>query len=94
MKNKPVSLQQVLKQELKNPNFRQEWEKSESAYQVGRQLIQARIEANLSQRDLARRANTTQAVISRIESTSVNPSIGLLDRLARALGKTLQIRFV
>ncbi len=94
MSNKPVTFRQILQEELKNPAFRWEWEESEAAYQVGRQIIQARIEQNLSQRELAKKAKTTQAVISRIESLSVNPSIKLLDRIARALGKTLQIRFI
>ena len=94
MKKPTDDLDKTISRLMKNPSFRREWEKSEAAYQVGRQLIQARIEKKISQRELAKKANTTQAVISRIESLSVNPSIELLDRIARALDKTLQIKFV
>lgn len=54
-------------------------------------LTQARISQKLSQRELAKRAGTTQAVISRIENEEVNPSIGLLERLGKALGQNLLI---
>jgi len=78
----------------KNPEFQKEWKQSEIEYQLGRQLIQARIDNNFTQQELAKRAGTTQAVISRIESMSVSPSIQLVDRIAGAFGKSLQIRFV
>ena len=32
------------------------------------------------------------AMISRIENLSVNPSIGLFDRISQALGKKLEVR--
>lgn len=37
------------------------------------------------------KAKTTQAVVSRIEQMTMNPSLGLIDRLAGALGKRLVI---
>lgn len=92
--NQPVTLDELLTHELKDPTFRKEWEAERSERELGRQIIQARIDSNLSQRVLAQKANTTQAVISRIESMSVSPSIQLVDRIARAFGKTLQIKFV
>ena len=82
-----------LKELLRNPAFKKEWEDSEVEYQIGRRLIEARLKRNISQRDLAKKANTTQAVISRIEAMNSNPSIGLLKRLAEALGTKLKIGF-
>lgn len=90
---KKVTLNEIVKKNLKDPKFRKAWEESEAQYQATRQLIKARIEQGLSQRELAQKADTTQAVISRIENMSVNPSIGLLDRVAHALGKRLEIHF-
>lgn len=86
-----LTLDKYIEDKLQNPCFREEWEKSETAYQITRQLIAARLEKNLSQRNLAEKAATTQAVVSRIESMSTNPSIGILERLARALGKRLEV---
>lgn len=82
-----------LNEQLKDPEFKREWDKSEAAYQVTRTLIQARIDGKISQRQLAKNAGTTQAVISRIENMSVSPSVSLLYRLATSLGKRLEIRF-
>lgn len=83
-----------LEEQLKDPEFRKEWEKSEDAYQVTRALIAARIEKKVSQRELAKRAKTTQAVVSRIENMSASPSIKTLSKLAKALDKKLEIKFV
>jgi len=85
-------LDKTLSRLIGNPAFRQEWSKNEIQYQLGRQIIQVRIMRKFSQSTLAHKAGTTQAVISRIESAGVSPSIQLIDRIARALGKTLEIR--
>lgn len=79
---------------MKKPEFRKEWEVNEADYQLGRQIIQARIDRRISQSDLAKKANTTQAVISRIESMSVSPTLQMASRIAKALGKNLELRFV
>lgn len=86
-----LTLDNYIEERLKDPRFRKEWEKSEVPYQITRQLIAARLENGMSQRMLARKAKTTQAVISRIENMSTSPSIGLLERIARALGGGLEV---
>ena len=91
---KDITLDDYLKQQLKNPKFKKGWEKSEAAYQLTKALIEARLKGRISQRELAKRAGTTQAVISRIENMNVSPSIRLLQRIANSLGKKLEIRFV
>ena len=90
---KDLTLDDYLKEQLKNPKFKKEWDKLEPQYQVTRELIKARIEGKISQRELARKAKTTQAVLSRIENMTVSPSIGLLQKIASALGKNLEIKF-
>lgn len=90
---KKLYLDDLLKEQLKDPEFKKEWDKSEAAYQVGRQLIKSRIEKKMSQRQLAKKAKTTQAVLSRIENMSVSPSVNLLQKIAWALGKKLEISF-
>src|SRR3989338_10672800 len=88
-----LTLDEYLKEQLKDPDFKKEWEKSEVAYQVTRELIWARIQGRISQRQLAQKAGTTQAVISRIENMTVSPSISLVQRIANSLGKKLEIKF-
>lgn len=85
------TLQDHLKELLKDPEFKKEWEDSEVEYQLGRKLIEARLKNKMSQRDLAKKIGTSQAAISRIESMSGNPSLNLLKRIASALNVKLQI---
>lgn len=87
------TLEDDLKKRLKNPAFRKVWEESEVEYQLGRKLIEVRLKRNISQRELAKKAHTTQAVISRIEGMNCNPSVGLLKKLAGALGLKLKVGF-
>lgn len=92
MKNKLIyTLQDDLKERFTNPEFKKAWEKSEPEYLLAKRLIEARIANKLSQRSLARRVSTSQAVISRIETMSGNPSLSLLKRISTALNGKLKI---
>jgi len=53
-------------------------------------LRYARRKANLSQRELGRRAGVTQATISRIEEGLISPRFDTLERLLDACGFQLQ----
>lgn len=93
MKNKLYTFEEDLKRRLGNPAFRKEWEASQAEYELGRILIEKRLTKHLSQRDLAKKAKTTQAVISRIESMNSNPSLFLLKKIASALDSKLKVAF-
>ena len=90
---KDITFDEYLKRQLKKPKFKKEWDKLQPQFEITRELIKARVEKKMSQREIARRAKTTQAVLSRIENMTVSPSIGLLQRIASALGKNLEVRF-
>jgi len=94
MRNKLYTLKNDLEKRLKDPEFRCLWQESEVEYQLARSLIEKRLKEKISQRHLAKKANTTQAVISRIESMNSNPSLRLLKRIARALNSRLEIRLL
>lgn len=91
---KTYTFRQDLKERLKDPEFKKAWEESEAEYQVSRAIIAARLSKKISQRELAKKANTTQAVISRLESMSANPSISLIQKVAAALNLKLKIQLV
>jgi len=94
MKNKlGFTFEKDLAKRLKNPAFRKAWEESEPEYLLARQLIEKRLKRKLSQRALARKVKTTQAVISRIETMEANPSLNLLKRIAGVLGTKLALNF-
>lgn len=63
-----------------------------NAMELGRKLAGLRLEAGLTQLEVARRMGTTQAAISRMESGRVLPSLVVLDKFAQATGRTLELR--
>ena len=81
-----------LKKRLKNPEFKKVWEESEPEYQLAKQLIGKRLKQKMSQRDLAKKVGTTQAIISRIETMQANPSLSLIKRIAQTLNLKLDLR--
>lgn len=91
---KKYTFKEHLKESLGDPEFKKAWEESEVEYQISRALISARLERKISQRELARKANTTQAVISRLEGMNANPSVGLIQKIASALSLKLKIQLV
>lgn len=87
-------LERCLNEQLKDPEFKKAWEDFQPELQLMNQIIGERIEQNISQKELADRMGTKQANISRIENGNANPSLDFLKRLAKALGKKLEIKFV
>lgn len=87
-----MTFDQYFENSLKNPEFKKLWENSELEYQISRQIIKKRLEKKMSQQELAKRAKTTQAVISRLESSDINPSLNLLERISLGLGSKLNIQ--
>ena len=62
---------------------------------IGQVIHAARVEAGLTQQQLAKLVDTTQSVISRLEDADYHGhSVAMLRRIAEALGKRLEIRFV
>ncbi len=76
---------------LKDPELVKELEKNEAEYQLIKEIIQARLEQNLTQNDLAQLIGTRQSNISRLENGNANPSLDFLEKIASALGKKIEI---
>lgn len=62
---------------------------SSSRSLLGPRVRQARIDAGLTQAELAERASIADATLSRIERNRLVPSIALTTRIASALGLTV-----
>ena len=54
-------------------------------------IIKRRIERGLTQKELARKIDTKQSAVSRLESGSYNPSTAFLQKVADALDARLKI---
>ncbi|NLA95343.1 MAG: helix-turn-helix transcriptional regulator [Clostridiaceae bacterium] len=83
-----------LGQELKNPQFREEWERLEPEFQIIKVLLEGRNEKKITQKELSLKTGIAQGDISKLEQGRANPSIRTLQRLAKGLGKELRISFV
>src|SRR4051795_1668396 len=81
-----MNFRDFLKEELEtDPEFRREWEESEPAAAIIRTLVGARSRLKWTQKELAERMGTTQANVSRAETTGeVSPEF--LARFAAAAG--------
>lgn len=63
--------------------------------EVAKRLYDLRTKAGLSQRELAKKVGTTASVICRLEDADYEGhSLSLLKRIAAAMDKRLEIRFV
>lgn len=83
-----------LKEQLKDPEIKTEWDRLEPEFQIVRALIKIRAEKHISQKQLAELTGINQADISRIENGNANPSLRTLQRLANGLGMKLKLEFV
>lgn len=88
-----MNWQQHKKILAKNPKFEQAVQEYALEYQIARHLLKARVELQLSQGALAKKLQTQQSVISRVESGKSLPSLSFLQKLASALDMTLEVLF-
>jgi DNA-binding XRE family transcriptional regulator len=72
-----------------------ELEEARASAEVTRQVYELRTQAGLTQRELARLVGTQHSVISRLEDDDYRGhSLSMLRRIAAAVGKRVEIRFV
>ena len=83
-----------LNEQLKNPEFKVEYDALEPEFQIIKAMLDGRNKLNLTQKDLAELSGITQADISRLENGNANPSIRTLKKLAAAMNMALDIKFV
>lgn len=82
-----------LQEQLGNPEFKKEWDALEPEYNLIRQVINARLEKQLTQKQLAELSGTKQSSIARLESGNYNPSFKFLQKIAGAMGKQVIVTF-
>lgn len=89
---KTKNFDEYLEQELKDPEFKAEYEALEEEFTIAREVISLRIQANLTQKELADRVGTSQPAIARLESGNYrNVSLSFLRRVAEALDSVPEV---
>jgi transcriptional regulator with XRE-family HTH domain len=89
-----VTVDDWLKEELRDEGFRLRWHGRKVAYKIARELIRLRKRQGLSQTGVARRAGLKQPAIARLESGAVRPTLDTIRRVAQALGRQLEVSLV
>ena len=93
MAHRKDDFEKYLEKQLKNKEFKEEYEALEPLYKLIEAEIQIRRKYGITQKELARRMNTSQAAIARFEAGAVNPTLAFLTRLAKALGVKVKISY-
>lgn len=70
---------------LQNPDVKSEYDALQPEYDIIQAMIDARLQQNLTQKELSARTGITQADISRIENGTRNPSLNMVKNLRRDL---------
>ena len=83
-----------LKEQLKDPEIKAEYDALEPELAVMQAMIDARKLKGITQKELSKRTGISQGDISKLESGNGNPSIKTLQRLAKAMNMSLKIEFV
>jgi len=94
MARKRVTVDEWLEEELQDEEFRLLWREREAAYKVAQAFVRLRKRQGLSQSEVARRAGLKQPAIARLESGAVKPTLDTIQRVARALGRHVEVTLV
>ena len=90
-----VKFDDFLQQELaNNEELKQEYEALEIEYQLKQALIEIRKGQKMTQKELAALTGIHQSDISKIENGTANPTVKVLQRLAKGLNQKLVIQFL
>lgn len=91
---KAYNFEGLLEDELKDSEFREAYEALEGEFFLAKEVMMLRKEKNLSQKDLAEMAGTSQPAIARLESGRYsNVSLSFLRKIGKALDAVPEIHF-
>ncbi len=88
-----ISVDDVLAEDLKDPEFRELWEKTALARSIALLLLHYRTEGNISQTQLAKKLGVSQPAMARLESGEHNPTFETIQKLSQALQLEIAIDF-
>ncbi len=81
----------IIKRKKKSPKFAQNYDKGYEQFKIGALLKQARLDAGLTQEEVADKLQTGKSAISRIENHAEDIRLSTLVNYAQALGKSLKL---
>jgi len=88
------TLEKALSEQMKNSDFRAEYEALEPEFSIIQAIIDARKSTGITQKQLSEKTGIAQADISKLETGNTNPSLKTIQRLALGMDMKLKIEFV
>ena len=89
---KYIPFEEVLEEDLKDPEEKAEWDRHNLAREVSTWVLKYRIAHKLSETALGKQVGLTQQAISRLEMGDVIPSLETLNRLCKAFGQSMTLK--
>ena len=93
-KIKLLDFQDYLDEKLKDPVFKKYYDEFGRQLEIAYALLQMRKKAKLSQAQVAKKLDTSQSNIARIEAGNENVTVQTLEKFAKVYKKDLKIEFV
>ncbi len=82
----------VAERKKRDPEFSKDFDSGYEQFKISVMLKQARIEAGITQAELAERLHTQKTAISRIENHAEDIKLSTLEKFAEATGKRLMLK--
>ena len=94
-KKTQAKVRELFEKDFADPEFRVLFDEERARSEIALAVMKARKAAGLTQAELAKKAETKQSVVARLESghDSRTPSLPLLSRIAAATGRRLVLDF-
>jgi DNA-binding XRE family transcriptional regulator len=86
---KKVNISELLKEELNNDESNEKYNSLRKEYELIEQIVRIRKNLNITQAELAEKANVSQQAISRLEKEKHIPKIDTLLKIVDGLGLKL-----
>ncbi len=77
-----------------DPEFWKDYDERFETFKLGVLLKQARVEAGMTQEQIAQELKTTKSVISRMENHATDIRLSTLEKFAKAVGRHIQVALV
>ena len=81
----------IKKRKKQSPEFAKDFDKGYEQFKIGVLLKQARLDAGLTQEQVAEKLHTKKSAISRIENHAEDIRLSTMENFAQAVGKKLRL---
>lgn len=82
----------IEKRKATNPEFAEGFDEGYENFRIGNMLKQARLEAGLTQDEVASAIGTRKTAISRLENHIQDVKLSTVEKYVKALGKRIEIK--